>query len=197
MSEIYEKTTKNIEKLRVNEAKMTEEQKKQYEKPLNKLRKEIFYGVSEIVSDFLTAGMLPAKSEADHISDSWKEAICMRKKIIKESEGVIKKAMELAVKNYSLDECVKAVLPVRIRIWYQAYGPYWLKHCTPTFKDEFTFTNDIIGMEWWEGHNEWVTVKYEDWKKVVDYQGGVTIMLPPTAELLETVYKREMGAVSA
>ena len=47
-------------------------------------------------------------------------------------------------------------------------------------------------MHWWKEANEWAKTKIEDGKRVMDYFGGVTIMLPPTKILLDEEYKREM-----
>lgn len=193
--ELYNRLNENLGKLQRNESQMTDEQKKKYAAPLKKLKKQIAADATEIMRLFLMEGCRLAEEDKD--SEAWKTMIRKTEGFIDDfgRSGKMKEVSRVLFTTYSLDEFYLALLPLHYKIWYEAYGPYWLMHCTPTFENEFTFTNDIIGMEWWEDHDEWVAVKIVDGKKEVDYQGGFTIMLPPTQELLEKAYKEEMGGL--
>lgn len=179
---------KNIEKLRSNETQMNEKQKKQYAKALAKLRGKIKDDAVKFAIEFVIAGCIFAE-DAENDPGDREAAICMMRKIIDDSRHGIGEAVKGLFENYKFDDMLLRLLPLRSRIWHEAYGPYWLAHCRPTAEEEYTFTNDLIGMEWWESSNEWAATKIEAGKKVTDYQRGVTIMLPPTKELLDQAYE--------
>lgn len=193
--EIYDRVTENLGKLQRNETQMTEEQKKKYAAPIAKLKKEIAADATELMHQFIMSGCRMV--DRDKETADWKAMIRKVEEIMKNfrESGESKKVSKVLFTTYSLDKFFEALLPVHNKVWYEAYGPYWLTHCTPTFEDEFTFTNDIIGMEWWDQHNEWAAVKIVDGKKECDYQKGVTIMLPPTRELLDGAYQKDMEAL--
>lgn len=186
MENRFDRLTANLDKLRKNETQMTEAQKVEYRKPLLKLKKTIAADATEIMCGFLLAGCNFKESDRDEV-----DAIGKRLNgIMKEAED--KKAGKVLFATYDIDQFLKALLPLRLRIWYEAYAPYWIKNCEKTGSEEFPYHNDIIGMDWWEGHGEWATTKTEGGKKTVDYKGGVTIMLPPTMELVQAAYQEEM-----
>ena len=195
--ELYERFKNNLGKLKRNEEQMTEEQKKKYAAPLKKLKSEIAADASELMKDFLVSGCRLLTRDKD--TADWKGFIRATDKITEEwiSQGGNREVAKVLWKIYDIDAFFTSLLPLHYKIWYEAYGPYWLAHCTPTFEDEYTFTNDIIEMEWWAKHNEWAAVKMEDGKKVTDYEKGVTIMLPPTQELLEKRYKEDLEALAS
>ena len=190
--ELYERFKNNLGKLQRNENQMSEEQKEKYAAPLKKLKGEIKSDAIKVMWSFATGGCRKAKDDGE--SEAWKTANKKTEEVMKEwsSSGKIKKAFEVLFQTYDIEMWLVALLPLHYKIWYEAYGPYWLSHCIPTFESEYTFTNDIIGMEWWAEHNEWAAVKVEDGKKVTDYEKGVTIMLPPTREPLDKAYKEDM-----
>lgn len=176
---------------------MTEEQKKRYAAPLKKLKHEIAKDATVVMNEFLVSGCRPMKRDKD--SANWKGFIRAADGFIAEwvKAGGNKDASKVLFKTYDIDAFLEALLPIHYKIWYEAYGPYWLSHCTPTFESEYTFTNDIIGMEWWAENSEWMSVKMVDGKKEPDLQKGWTIMLPPTQELLDKAYKEDMEALAS
>ena len=194
--EIYERFKENLGKLQRNESQMTAEQKVKYKKPLLKLKHEIADDATEVMRNFLVSGIRLADEDRD--SEDWKAVIRKSESFIDEwsKSGRMKEVSKVLFTTFDIDEFTLALLPLYYKIWYEAYGPYWLKHCLPTFEDEFTFSNDIIGMEWWEENQEWAAVKIEGKKKVCDYQRGVRIMLPPTDELLQEAYQKDLEGLS-
>ena len=194
--EIYERFKENLGKLQRNESQMTAGQRVKYKKPLLKLKHEIADDAAKVIWDFLVSGVRSADKDQD--SDDWKAVIRKSEGFIDEwsKSGRMKEVSKILFTTFDVDKFLFALLPLYYKIWYEAYGPYWLKHCIPTFEDEFTFSNDIIGMEWWDEHHEWASVKIEGGKKVCDYRKGVTIMLPPTEELLQEAYRKDLEGLS-
>ena len=183
----------NLGKLKRNEENMTPEQKVKYAAPLKKLKHDIWEEARELLQDFLVSGLRIADDDSD-----WREVIRRIERVIGEAkrDGSYRLAASALFASYDVDKMLEVALPIRYKVLYEAYGPYWLRHCKPISGSEYTFSNDIIGMEWWEKNRIWASVKMEGGKKVTDYRKGLTVMLPPTMELLDAAYKRDMEAVA-
>ena len=177
-------------KLKRNETQMSEEQKQRYAKQLDDLKKEIRKQAAIVMREFLLSGIRIRKDDGD-------DACGRIEAVAKDEQRSIRKAMKILMSTYDTDEFLKALCPIQCRIFHEGYGPYWVSHCKPTGDPEFPYTNDLIGMEWWEGHNEWASTKIEDGKRTVDFQRGVTVMLPPTMELIKKDYQEEMQRYKA
>lgn len=192
MADFYERLTENLGKLQRNESQMTEEQKKQYAAPLKKLKNQIAEDATEAMKQFITMGMRIAKEDKN--PEDWKNVIRATEKLIEEYEksGGIKKASKILFTTYSLDKFFEALCDIHSAVFHLAYGGYWIKHITPTGEKEYPFYNDIIEMYWWAEHHEWAATKIEDGKRVTDYYGGVTIMLPPTWEEIKAEHDKEV-----
>jgi len=190
----YARLTENLGKLRRNEGRMTEEQKKKYAAPLKKLKHEIAKDATVVMNEFLVSGCWLMKGDED--SAAWKGFVRAAESFIADwaRTGGSKDASRALFKAYDNDAFLAALLPLHYQIWYEAYGPYWLSHCAPTLEEDFTFANDIIGMEWWAENNEWTSVKAVGGKKGPDLQKGWAILLPPTRELLDKAYKEDLEA---
>lgn len=197
MANEYDRLVENLGKLQRNEGQMTEGQKKKYAAPLKKLKRQIAADASTVLRDFLVGGCRLMKRDKD--SADWKAFIRETERLIDEwvKDGGNKAVAKVLFTTYSIEKFLEALLPIHYKVWYEAYGPYWLSHCTPTFEDEYTFTNDIIEMEWWAEHNEWMSVKMVDGKKEPDLAKGWTLMLPPTKELLDKDYAETMAGLEA
>jgi len=181
---------KNIEKLRSNETQMDEKQKKQYAKALAKLRAKISKDALKFAVEF-TCGGLIFGNDAENDPGDIDAALAEMERIMMENRGVILEAEKSVFMTYGIEEMVTRLLPLQNEIKHKAYGPYWLAHCSPISGKEYTYTNDLIGMEWWDPVNVWAATRIEGGKRVTDYRGGVRIMLPPTKELLEKEYEEE------
>jgi len=193
----YKRALENLGKYQRNISQMTEAEKVRYKAPLMKLKKTIADDINVFQMDFMLSGCRFAPRETD--TGDWKGCIRRFTKIYEEyadSGEWSRPFNKVLMKTFSIDKYLESLLPMHYRFWYEGYGPYWLEHCSPTFEKEFTFQNDIIGMEWWEEYNEWAEVKIENGKKTVDYYGGVTIMLPPTQDLLEKAYKEDLEGLT-
>lgn len=191
MENNYNRLVENLGKLKRNETQMTKEQKEQYKKPLLKLRKEIADDATEIMKSFVTMGM---RLGEDTDPEDWKKVIRDAERLVDEwdKQGGIKNASKVLFSTYDIDAFLTALCPIHCTVWFKAYGTYWLKHIRETGEQEYPYYNDILDMHWWKEANEWAKTKIEGGKRVTDYHGGVTIMLPPTRELLDAEYKREM-----
>lgn len=195
MENQYQRCVENLGKLRLNMEQMTDEQKVQYKKPLQKLKEEIAKDATEIMKSFITMGMRVGVGVGeDTDSDIWKNVIRATEKLMDEwqSQGKLKEASKILFTTYDLNKFLEALCQIHTTVWVKAYGAYWLKHITETGEEEYPYYNDILDMHWWKEANEWAKTKIEDGKRVMDYFGGVTIMLPPTKILLDEEYKREM-----
>ena len=149
----------------------------------------------EIARSFLFGGMrLRRGSRDDAETDDVKVILKRARRIIHEEQGTIKPAFKAFRSDGDLDAFLSSLCKVHTRIFYEAYGDYWLKHCIPIRElagekrvdrdadAEFTFYNDIIDMYW--------VGKWQEWKKNGEW--CVTIMLPPTAGLMRAAYRKEM-----
>lgn len=178
----YAETVEKLGKLRRNEENMTPKQKQHFQISLDKLKCEICDSAVEILKQFLMTGF---RIRMDDI-----EAMDLRKaatRIYREEKeaGELKRLQGVLLQTYSLDEFLKEACRWHDRMWYEAYAPYWLTHITETGNPEYPYHNDLIDMDWWEECHEWAATKIENGKRVTDYQRGVTVMLPPTKEMIE------------
>ena len=186
----YETLKNDLGKLKRNELMMDDDQKVKYAAQIEKLKSRIMSNARMVMNHFFVSGFLADEQDTEGITDVIKK----KERLVEEWEykGKIKKAYNILFTTYDIEMFLEPLIPLQIKILYEAYGPYWLSHCKPVTGDEFTFKNDIIDMEWWEGHNEWAAVKTVNGEKAVDYEKGITVMLPPTRELLEKEYATEM-----
>ena len=191
MENYYDRLVENLGKLKRNETQMTKEQKEQYKKPLQKLKQEIADDATDAMKSFITGGM---RLGEDADSEDWKSVIRETEKLLDEweSEGNLKEVSKVLFTTYDLDAFFTALCPIHTTVWFKAYGTYWLQHIKETGEQEYPYYNDILDMHWWKEANEWAKTKTENGKRVTDYFGGVTIMLPPTKALLDEEYEKEM-----
>ena len=183
----YKELEEALGKLKRNETQMSEEQKRRYAKQLEAKIRQL---ASQVMREFLLSGIRIRKDDGDETAGKIEA-------VVRDEQGSMRKAMEILLSTYDMDEFLKALCPIQCRIFHEGYGLYWVSHCKPTGDPEFPYTNDLIGMEWWEGHNEWAATKMEDGKRTVDFKRGVTIMLPPTMELIQKDYQEEMQRYKA
>lgn len=192
MGDFYDRLTENLGKLKRNEEQMTEEQRIQYKKPLQKLKEQIAKDATEAMKQFITMGMRLAKEDKD--PEDWKNVIRETDKLIEQwaKEGGAKNASKILFKTYDLEKFFESLCDIHSAVFHLAYGPYWVKHIKPTGEQEYPYYNEIIEMYWWKECHEWAATKIEDGKRVTDYHGGVTIMLPPTWEEIQAEHEQEM-----
>ena len=184
----YEELKEVIGKLQRNESQMSKEQKAKYRRQLEALKHKAAELANLVARDFLLMGIRIR-------NDDGNEAVKQIKAIIAEETENLRQAMRVLLATYSIDEFFIAMLPSQNRVFYEGYGPYWAAHCKPTNDPQFPYTNDLIDMEWWEGHDEWAATDFADGKRTVDYKRGVTIMLPPTVEIIQADYEKELTEI--
>lgn len=186
---IFTRISGNLGLLQRNETQMTEEQKKKYEVALKKLKRKIAEDATLIAKDFIISGCRFLKDDFKDWEDSFTKEV---NRILEEEDETRKAASKILFTTYDIEKFLTAICGIHDRIFYEAYAPYWLHHTSPNpMSSEYPYHNDIIDMDWWAEHDEWAKTKLEDGKLVTDYQGGVTIMMPPTEELIRKAHEEQ------
>lgn len=133
--------------------------------------------MNDLVMRFLFTGMPVSSEEKDSpATDSVVDAIRI---IFDKHMSDIRAAAKKYEESKDLEALTYDLLPVRNKILYEAYAPYWLLHCRPV-KDHarFTYYNDLIDMYWAWMRQAWMSK-----------DGGTTVMLPPTGGLIALAQK--------
>lgn len=182
----YTQFIEKLGRLQRNETQMTDDQKLQYEAELGALKKKIAGYAAEIAREYII-GWTPLKK--DLASNECVERIQAITKS-ERTKAEYKAALKILFDTYDINRFLEALLPTHYRVRYEGYAPYWLVHCKPyTGKtkngDELTYWNDLIEMGWNEEHELW----YKE-------SGSVTMALPPTQELVNKKYYRELTMLS-
>jgi hypothetical protein len=136
----------------------------------------------ELAETFLFSGMPVAGSEDPELG----ETVDAIRIILNHHMNEIRAAVKRYLNDGDQDAFFLSLLPVHLKIWYEAYVPYWLKHCHQVSdrddEAEFTYYNDLIDMHW--------VGKWQEWKRKGKWE--VTIMLPPTKGLVLLQYREDM-----
>lgn len=175
MENYYSRMVENLGKLRRNEENMTPEQRKKYEKPLKRLKTLIANDATNAMHDFLIGGVQILKEDREGMEMFSKT---LEKILAEDAEAVSKEAGRVLFTTYDVEKFLEAMIPLRNRIWYEAYGPVWLSHCRETGDPAYPYRNDIINMDWDAASNVWFDREEKSW----------TLMLPPTKQLLRKEY---------
>lgn len=190
MGTTYQEFTEKLGKLQRNETQMSERQRVIYAAQLKALRQTVADLASKMAKDFTISGIRLLTLDAPES----RECISRVQAIIDQEvkAGAMKKASRVLFTTYDKDKFLEALLPIRHRVWYEGYGPYWCQHCRETSPDEavelekngcegYTHYSDIIGA-WY--HGEWKVWIFPDGK-------SFTAMLPPTMEMVQGEYEKE------
>lgn len=171
---------KNLEKLRKNVTNMTDQQKEQYKRPLYRLKLEIARDAVTIMRKFVCAGCLIPKKDREGYETFVKEA---ERIMTEDGARAAREAGRILFSTFEITPFLESLIPIRERIYYEAYGPVWLSHCCRTKDLKRPYQNDIIRMEWEDELGVWV-----------DKDGAAFILaLPPTKELLDRQCKEHKG----
>lgn len=169
-----------LQKLRKNRENVPLEQlKTKYAKPYNELLQKIKKHTSKIMLQFLFSGMpLKPRTKEDPedaaVSRRFLEAA---KRIINEEQqaGVFGEISRAVFLEYSIEKALDiAAEKIYPRILYEAYAPYWLRHCSIRMDQGYIY-NDLIQMMWVPKWNVWIS---HDGTELM-------LMLPPTMELIK------------
>ena len=185
---IYTETAGKLDKLRLNETQMSQEQFVRYASVLKKYRTEIIAGANQILRSFWLSGLIVEKGGQS-------DAVCRAIQKIISSEaakGEMKQLKDILFQTYSLDKFLTAAYRVHCKIRYEAYAPYWTHRCKkkplPDGIDWIgmeaagaVWYNSMIDMYWHDGYGIWVSEKEAAWRG----------SLPPTDELCEAEYEKE------
>lgn len=185
MENTYQEFIEKLGKLQRNETQMSERQKVIYAAQLKALRSKIAASASEFARSFILGSVRLLKADPPETKD---ECIGRITAIIDQEvkAGAMKKASRTLFHTYDVEKFLEALLPIRQRVWYEGYAPYWCQHCRPytgtgMSGKPLTFWNDLIGMGWNSEHSIWEKENELSW----------TLMLPPTMELVRQEYKQE------
>lgn len=168
MDNIYQKMTKSLECLKLNETQMSEQQLIKYALQLESLRKKIAIDANQILYHFCLSGMLVLKNEPPAVKK--RLYVNIQKAIDDEiSKGELKRLGNILFQTYSLDMFLEAACDLRNKITYQAYVPYWISKCEKRKAPKGcgiegeTWYNPIIDMFWHKKLRIWISATEVAW----------------------------------
>lgn len=179
--------TANLAKLKRNLDQMSPEMRVKYKVAIDKMRSQIRLDADEAYNNFLYGGRM-FLSERDTAFENSVQAIG---KIVTAADnaGFKKRAMDWLFECWDFESFINSLVPLYLRIWYEGYGKwYWLYKTEEAGEEPLKYHNKIIDM-WWDSEiGMWCTVK--------DGKPGMpmTLMLPPTRELMDKAYRTEFAA---
>lgn len=146
--------------------------KTKYAKPYNELLEKIQFQTKEIIMRYLFSGMLVDADDEEDFQVFFKASQSI---LDAEAEAGTLKEIGLAVYlEYDIDKALDiAVRKIRPKILYDAYAPYWLKHCIS--HEDGGIWNDLIDMMWNNECGMWINSEKSEGR----------LMLPPTEELIK------------
>lgn len=161
-----------VEKLKKNREKVPlEVLKTKYKIPYSALLQEIKTKTEKVLLQFLVGGLPFKKGEGSEV-----QAFIQRvNKILAEEKaaGTFREISRAVFAEYDPEKALEvAAAKVWPRIWFEAYSPYWIRHCIR--QEGGDVWNDLIEMRW---HDEWCIWLAPDGR-------SWTLMLPPTQELV-------------
>lgn len=180
-----EATQAKLARLQRNLEQMTPEQRVQYANNLQIFKKQIAKECNEILREFFLGDLKVLKGD-----EGGADAIIRRIDAITGTawwKDRMKDLRDHLFQTYSLDAFLEESCRLHDEIWYKAYGPYWVSK-TQVDPETGEITNPVVDMIWGEKfywnaeHNQWEGKEKLTW----------TIMLPPTQELLEKAYRKEV-----
>ena len=120
MDNYYDRLVKNLGKLKRNVDNMTAQQREQYKRPLQKLKREISADATSAMRDFLFGGIRILSVDREGLA-----AFTEKAKEIMQADGkkTAKEASRVLFSTYEIDKFLEALLPLHYRIFYEAYGP--------------------------------------------------------------------------
>lgn len=168
---IYLETAKKLQRLGLNETKMSQEQFVRYASTLKKYRTDIIAGANEILIHFWLGGLYVKKGERAA------DALCreVQKVIDDESaKGEMKRLKDILFQTYSLEKFLDAACRVHDRVLYEAYAPYWISTCEKKpLPDGIPWAgvpssgavwyNQMIDMYWHDEFCIWVSASESAW----------------------------------
>ncbi len=170
---VFFRLLNRLGKLQRNMQQMTPTQLVQYKNQLRKLRKEIIHDAEEAVREFLLSGW--------YISDSAKQLAEQTEYVCSapDAKKTIHAAVNVLFSTYDISRFLAELLPLKNRLKYEIYGPYWLQHCKPTGDPVYPYQNELTDMFWIQDLNLWMEQP----------KGVVAKMLPPTEDMLQKEYE--------
>ena len=176
--DVYTELAEKIKKLERNETQMTSEQRVKYAAQLMELRERVCALAAVAIWGFMLSDIKILKYEGgdtvERISGIIREEL---------NKGVGKRAENALFSTYSPEEFYKILSPAQCRVFYEGYGPYWVRHCRPVKEKDnaadVSYYNDIIDMYWSDD--------MQVWKRKGMWETAV--MLPPTMELIQAEFE--------
>ncbi len=145
--------------------------------------------VNHMVLSILLSEMIVA--ESDNTSPEVMSFVKDGTAIINDHKPLIHAAAKQYMVTGDEEKLRLFLLPFHHMIRYEAYSPYWLKHCTAVSDPDYTFYNDLIDMYWAWKEQEWKNPQNPE--NVHSSQAWKTrFALPPTKGLILLRYKEVM-----
>lgn len=180
----------NLGKLKRNLDQMTPEMRTKYKSAIDKMRSAILKDANQVYEDFLFGGRMFLDTKDDAFTNS---AQAINTIIVKaENAGFKKRLMDWLFECWDLDLFLDALCPLHYQVWFEGYGKWYWAHKIED-KGEglepLRYYNPILDMWWHNEWREWCTLS-EDGETGEKKPGfPVTIMLPPTMDLMEMDYR--------
>ena len=163
----------NKDKLHRNITQMTDEQKMKYHAPLQKLRSKVRDDLRWAANTLILS---PFKIlDADAGSDAERRFVEEAVEILNKNSKFIRDEIYKHTNANDIFELYEDLLPIRTLVNRKAYIPYFMSRTRVTDDPDFPVYSEVLDMWWWEEVGEWAHTKIEDGKRVVDYQGGITL----------------------
>ncbi len=171
-----------LRKLERNREKTTSEERRTiYAKQFQNFEKKLAGAASEVMQQFLLGGLRfdPAAQTDPKAMADLNEFLDQAEKILQEEKdrGEVKRCSQILFKTLSSDDFLNALCErIQPRVWYEAYGAYWVKYCRQEgpYNQRFWTCGLLDDMVWYPEHNVWVSTSGTSF----------TAMLPPTMELI-------------
>lgn len=184
MSEDYKQLLEDFERLKKNRENVPlEVLKTKYKKGYENLKHKIAQELKKYVNDLTALGIYDLGDDVTpKIWQSWENKI---QEIMNQeaAAGLSKQLGHAVFGNLDLREFEELVIGrITLRVKYEVYAPYWLKHCKENATGEIE--NDLIGMKWDSKNNIWTG-------KSPDGGSCFTIKLPATPELIQETKEEE------
>lgn len=165
----------SVERLRKNREKVPIQiLKTKYAKPYKELLNQISQQAKDVLIQVIFSHAFIEQDQA-----GFQEYVRVSNEIAAEEtrKGTFRELGRILSREYDVDKFLEeACRRIWPRVWYEAYGPYWLKHCIR--QQDGRIRNEIIDMIY--------NPEYRIWEA----EDGLsfTLMLPPTPELLREEY---------
>ena len=166
--------------------------------------------VNRTVLAILLSEMIVADGDVD--SPEVTDFVKAGKDIIYGNMGAIRATAKKYMETGNRENLRLSLLPFHHMIRYEAYSPYWLKHCyliagcnnladrgssfiskSDYDTEDFTYYNDLVDLHWAWRDQQWKSVQPD--LQSYQLERKIRFALPPTKGLIQFQYEEEMNTM--